>query len=94
MRRIGLMVGVLAGLFVVGCSDDESGVPTRDQLVAEIVKSGGLDQATAECAADALFDNVDDADIAKIADGQEPSEAAQEAFTSALVECLMPVSTT
>ena len=42
------MVGVLAGLFVVGCSDDESGVPTRDQLVAEIVKSAVLAQATAE----------------------------------------------
>lgn len=91
MRKIGVLMCGLAGLLAVGCSDDESGVPSRDQLVAEVVKQG-LDQATAECAVDALYDNLDDADIAKLARGEEPSEAAQEAFTDAMMECIVPTS--
>ncbi len=90
MRKIGVVAGVLAGLLVVGCSDDETQLPSRDQLAAEIVKQGGLDQATAECAADALYDSLDKDDIAKVVAGQEPSEAGQEAFTEALIDCMMP----
>ena len=84
----------LAGLLAVGCGDDEAKVPTREQLAAQIVEQGGVDQATADCAADAMFDTLSEDDIAKLSKGEEPSAAAQEDFTNAVLDCLMPTATT
>ena len=94
MRRVGVIMCGLAGLLAVGCSDDETKVPTRDELAAQIVEQGGVDQATAECTADALFDTLSEDDIAKLSKGEEPSAAAQEDFTNAVLDCLMPTATT
>lgn len=93
MRKFGLVVGVVASLLVVGCSDDKSSsVPSRDDLVKELVKSGGIDQAVAECVVDALYSNLSEDDLAKVASGKEPSADAQSAFSTAVVNCLTPTT--
>jgi hypothetical protein len=93
MRKFGLVAGVVAGFLMVGCSDDSSSnVPSRDALVAEIVKSGGVDEATATCVVDALYSTLSKDDIAKIGAGKEPSDNGKTAFTTAVVDCLTPTT--
>jgi hypothetical protein len=81
------VLALSAGL--VACGGDSSpSVPTRDELVAQIVDAGGVDQVVAECAADALFSNLTEADLNAVVAGGDPSEEAQTAFTNAVLDCL------
>ena len=85
-------VFVAAGLAVLlmGCGSDSGSAkaPNRDQLVAEIVESGGVSQAVAECSADALFSTLSKDDLAKAVGGGEPSTEGKDAFTTAILDCL------
>ena len=89
VRKIGFVAGGLAVL-LMGCGSDggSAKVPNRDQLVAQIVESGGVSQAVAECSADALFSTLSKDDLAKAVGGGEPSNAGKDAFTSAILDCL------
>ena len=81
------VLALSAGL--VACGGDSSpSVPTRDELVAQIVDAGGVDQVVAECAADALFSNLTEADLTAVVAGGDPSAEAQTAFTNAVLDCL------
>ncbi|MDO8392519.1 MAG: hypothetical protein Q7V57_18760 [Actinomycetota bacterium] len=57
-------------------------------MVAQIVDAGGVDQAVAECAADALFSTMSDADLQLINSGKEPSAEGKTAFTNAVLDCM------
>ena len=89
MRKIGFVAGSLVFL-LMGCGSDSGSakVPSRDELVAQIVESGGVSQAVAECSADALFSTLSKDDLAKAVGGGEPSTAGKDAFTTAILDCL------
>lgn len=63
-------------------------VPSRDQLAAQIVEAGGVSEATASCAADALYENLSEEDLALVVTGEEPSADAKTRFTDAVLDCL------
>ncbi len=91
--KIVSVLALSAGLIACG-GDSSSNVPTRDELVAQIVESGGVDQVVAECAADALFSNLTEADLTAVVAGGDPSAEAQTAFTNAVLDCLSGTTVT
>jgi hypothetical protein len=92
MKLFRIVAAGIAAVVVVGCGSSSSSakVPTRDELVAQIVESGGVDQAVAECAADALFTGLSKDDLSKVVAGGEPSAAGKDKFTNSVLDCLTP----
>jgi hypothetical protein len=90
-----VMIGSAVALLLGACGGGDSGsVPSRDELVAEIVEKGGVDKDVAECAADALFDNLSKDDLKLVVAGEEPSAKAKDSFTDAILDCLSDTEVT
>ncbi|CAB4363566.1 MAG: hypothetical protein F2681_06360 [Actinobacteria bacterium] len=90
-RRIAVLFTI--GLALTACgSSSSSKAPTRDELVKQIVESGGVSEEVAGCAADALFTSLSAGDLKLVMAGKEPSAGGKTAFTNAVLDCLTPTS--
>lgn len=90
-----VMIGAAVTLLFGACGgSDSASVPSRDELVAEIVEKSGVDKDVAACAADALFDNLSKDDLELVVAGEEPSAKAKDAFTDAVLDCLSDTEVT
>ena len=89
-RNIAVLFTIGLALTACGGSDSSSKAPTRDELVKQIVESGGVSEEVAGCAADALFTSLSAGDLSLVMAGKEPSADGKTAFTNAVLDCLTP----
>lgn len=71
---------LFGGLFFAACSEDAedfSDEELRERLI-ELIQSDEVDEATATCTIDYLFDNLSREDINQLANAETAEEASEE----------------
>jgi hypothetical protein len=91
-------IALFAGGVLAACGEDDEDFTDeelRTRLVEVLTEDGGPladDQATAECAIDHLFDNLERDDINQLANAQNSEDASEEqigVLTDGLIDCTL-----